>query len=72
VSAAVSVVSATIRSLQAQTHPLFETTVIYDCSTDDTGGIARAIGATVLRPLQNTGSKAGAQTYALLYIQTGQ
>jgi cellulose synthase/poly-beta-1,6-N-acetylglucosamine synthase-like glycosyltransferase len=63
-------ISATIRSLQAQTYHIFEIIVIDDCSTDDTGDIARALGATVLRPPQNTGSKAGAQTYALPYIQT--
>ncbi|MEA3172700.1 MAG: poly-beta,6-N-acetyl-D-glucosamine synthase, partial [Gammaproteobacteria bacterium] len=64
-------ISATIRSLQAQTYHIFEIIVIDDCSTDETGDIARALGATVLRPPQNTGSKAGAQTYALPYIQTG-
>jgi biofilm PGA synthesis N-glycosyltransferase PgaC len=49
-------ISATIRSLQAQTCPLFEIIVIDDCSTDDTGDIARALGVTVLRPPQNTGA----------------
>lgn len=63
-------ISATIRSLQAQTYPISEIIVINDCSTDDTETIAQALGATVLRPPQNTGSKAAAQTYALPYVQT--
>lgn len=63
-------IGATIRSLQAQTHPIFEIIVIDDGSTDGTGDIARSLGATVMRPPRNTGSKAAAQTYALPYIQT--
>lgn len=63
-------IAATIRSLQAQTYPLSEIIVIDDCSTDDTASIARALKVTVLCPPQNTGSKAGAQTYALPYVQT--
>jgi cellulose synthase/poly-beta-1,6-N-acetylglucosamine synthase-like glycosyltransferase len=63
-------IAATVRSLQAQTLPLTEIIVVDDCSTDDTGSIALALGATVLRPTNNTGSKAAAQSYALPYVQT--
>src|SRR3954471_12163197 len=58
-------VGDTIRSLQAQTLAPAEIIVIDDCSTDDTAAVARALGVRVLRPSKNTGSKAGAQNYAL-------
>ena len=41
-----------------------------DCSTDNTGDVARALGVTVVRPPTNTGSKAGAQSYVLDGITT--
>ncbi len=44
--------------------------MVDDCSTDDTAAVARAAGATVLRPPVNTGSKAGAQTFALPHSKT--
>jgi len=63
-------IAATITSLKRQTRPLSEIIVVDDCSTDNTSEVARALGVTVLRPERNTGSKAGAQTYALAYVST--
>lgn len=60
----------TIQSLQAQTTPPAAIIVVDDCSTDGTGELARACGVTVVRPCQNTGSKAGAQSFALNYVHT--
>jgi cellulose synthase/poly-beta-1,6-N-acetylglucosamine synthase-like glycosyltransferase len=63
-------VADTIRSLQAQTEPPREIIVVDDCSTDETGDVARGLGATVVRPSSNTGSKAGAQTLGLRHVRT--
>lgn len=63
-------IADTIRSLQAQTLKPSEIIVVDDCSTDGTGAIARALGATVIRPSRNTGSKAGAQNVALGSVRT--
>ena len=60
----------TIRSLQAQTVPPAEILVIDDCSSDETAAVAGSHGATVISPPANTGSKAGAQTFALDHIRT--
>jgi biofilm PGA synthesis N-glycosyltransferase PgaC len=44
--------------------------VIDDCSTDGTGAIASSLGAEVLRPPRNTGSKAAAQSFSLDGVET--
>jgi poly-beta-1,6-N-acetyl-D-glucosamine synthase len=63
-------ITDTILSLQSQTYSVTEIIVVDDFSSDGTGDIARELGATVVRPQQNTGSKAGAQTFALPYVRT--
>ena len=63
-------IADTIKSLQHQSTPPVEIIVIDDCSTDHTGEVARLLGATVIRPPVNSGSKAGAQNYALSDIRT--
>ena len=60
----------TIASLLAQSMPAAEIVVIDDCSTDNTAAIAASYGVTVLRPPANTGSKAGAQNFALAHVTT--
>ncbi|MDN4174134.1 glycosyltransferase [Nocardioides sp. SOB77] len=63
-------VADTVRSVLGQTTPPARVIVIDDCSTDGTGELARAAGAEVIRPEQNTGSKAGAQNLALAQVTT--
>jgi poly-beta-1,6-N-acetyl-D-glucosamine synthase len=63
-------IADTIRSIQAQTLPARHVIVIDDFSTDNTGDIARSLGVEVIRPPQNTGSKAGAQNFALPLVNT--
>jgi biofilm PGA synthesis N-glycosyltransferase PgaC len=62
-------IADTIRSLQEQTLRVAEIIVIDDCSTDDTAAVAHALGVRVMRP-RNTGSKAGAQNFALQFVET--
>jgi cellulose synthase/poly-beta-1,6-N-acetylglucosamine synthase-like glycosyltransferase len=64
-------IADSIRSLQEQTIVPDEIIVIDDCSTDATAAVAAALGVTVIRPPRNTGSKAGAQTFALERVETG-
>jgi biofilm PGA synthesis N-glycosyltransferase PgaC len=61
-------IADTIKSLLEQTEPPARIIVIDDCSTDGTGDVAAALGVDVLRPPTNTGSKAGAQTFALTHV----
>jgi poly-beta-1,6-N-acetyl-D-glucosamine synthase len=63
-------IADTLNSLLEQTLPPLEIIVVDDCSTDETGSIAESSGAIVLRPPENTGSKAAAQSYALRHITT--
>ncbi len=63
-------ITATIASLQSQTVQPTEILVVDDCSTDGTGWVAEALGVRVLRPPANTGSKAGAQQFALRHVKT--
>jgi biofilm PGA synthesis N-glycosyltransferase PgaC len=65
-----SSVTETILSIQRQTRPAREIIVVDDCSTDNTGEVARRCGVRILRPPRNTGSKAGAQTFALGFVET--
>jgi biofilm PGA synthesis N-glycosyltransferase PgaC len=65
-----SSIADTIRSLHRQTCVPAEIVVIDDCSDDETATIAADLGATVLRPSANTGSKAGAQMFALGGVAT--
>ncbi len=60
----------TLESLLTQSHPPAEIIVIDDFSTDGTGDVARSYGVTVVRPPANTGSKAGAQNFALSDVST--
>ncbi len=63
-------IADTVRSLQAQTLQPDQIIVIDDCSTDATGQIARSLGVTVLRLPHNSGSKAGAQNFAMDHVKT--
>lgn len=63
-------IGMTLASVRAQSVQPAAVIVVDDCSTDGTGDLARAAGATVLRPERNTGSKAGAQSFALPSVAT--
>ena len=63
-------IADTIASIQAQSFRPADIVVVDDCSTDGTGDIARSFGVRVICPERNTGSKAGAQSFALSRIDT--
>ena len=63
-------IADTVKSLRTQSAPPARVVVVDDCSTDATGEIVQSLGVEVLRPSANTGSKAGAQTFALQYVAT--
>jgi len=63
-------VGETVESLLQGTVRPSEVVVIDDCSTDGTREAAEAAGARVVVPPENTGSKAGAQTFALAGVST--
>ena len=66
-----NVIEQTLSSLVRQTMLPASVIVVDDCSTDNTSRIAKSYkNVTVLRPPNNTGSKAGAQSYALPFINT--
>ena len=62
--------SDTLISLLTQSVAPHEIIVVDDCSTDETSEVAARLGVTVVRPPRNTGSKAGAQTFALQHVST--
>lgn len=63
-------VAETVRSVLGQTCPPARIIVVDDDSTDRTSEVARAAGAEVMRPPRNTGSKAGAQNFALRQVDS--
>src|SRR5688572_27597567 len=63
-------IADTLQSLFDQTVAAAEIIVVDDFSTDNTSDVARRYGVTVLRPPANTGSKAGAQNFALTHVTT--
>lgn len=61
----------TLSSLLEQTLAPERIIVVDDCSSDRTGVIARTYpSVTVIRPPKNTGSKAGAQSFALSSVDS--
>lgn len=63
-------IADTIRSVLEQTTKVERIIVIDDCSKDDTGDVARAMGVEVVRPARNQGSKASALNFALELVDT--
>jgi biofilm PGA synthesis N-glycosyltransferase PgaC len=63
-------IAETVASLLQQTRRPDRVLVVDDGSTDGTAAAAREAGAEVLTPPRNTGSKAGAQSFALQFVDT--
>jgi len=63
-------VGETVRSVLSQTMRPARVIVVDDGSTDITGEMANIAGAEVIHPGKNTGSKAGAQNFALEIVNT--
>src|SRR5262245_45307849 len=63
-------IADTLKSMFEQTLQPAEIIVVDDCSSDRTADVARSFGVTILRPSVNTGSKAGAQNFALKHVRT--
>lgn len=61
-------VGETIKSVLEQSVPVDQIIVIDDCSTDNTGEVARSFGVSVMRPPKNCGSKATALNFALPHV----
>lgn len=62
-------IESTIAALQLSSYPI-QILVVDDCSTDNTGDLARAMGVKVLRPETNNGTKSRALNYALPFVDT--
>lgn len=64
-------IASTLDSLGRQTIRPANVIVVDDHSSDKTGDVARSYeDVTVVRPVVNTGSKAGAQNFGLQYVDT--
>ena len=63
-------IADTVDSLLTQSLTPQEIIVVDDGSTDNTAEVSRSLGVTVIAPPENTGSKAGAQNYALKQVKT--
>lgn len=63
-------IGLTVLGVQRQTFPVKEIIVVDDCSTDNTGDIAKRFGATVLRTPENSGTKARALNFAIGNVRT--
>lgn len=63
-------IADTVRSVLAQSIQSDDIIVIDDCSTDDTGAIARSLGVVVLRTPKNCGCKANALNYGLKFVDS--
>lgn len=63
-------IADTVRSVLAQSVRPDCVIVVDDCSTDNTGAVAAALGVKVVRPPVNRGSKASALNYGLTFIDT--